>query len=54
MQHTSLEISLRIAKVNCLLEFQAPREQWDRAGSPKERLLACVENAFGNRDVLAR
>src|SRR3981189_2949394 len=37
-----------------LSEFQALREQWDRAGSPKERLQACVENTLGNRDVLAR
>src|SRR6202162_2787942 len=37
-----------------LLEFQALREQWDRKGSPKERLLACIENTFENRDLLAR
>ena len=37
-----------------LLEFQALREEWDRAGSPKERLQACVENTLGNRDMLAR
>jgi AcrR family transcriptional regulator len=37
-----------------LLEFRALREQWDRAGSPKERLQACVENTLQNRDVLAR
>ena len=37
-----------------LLEFRALREQWDRAGSPKERLQACVENTLENRDVLAR
>src|ERR1700722_17878987 len=37
-----------------LLEFRALREQWDRAGPPKERLQACVENTLGNRDVLAR
>src|SRR5258708_8735571 len=37
-----------------LLEFRALREQWDRAGSPKERLQACVENTLYNPDVLAR
>src|ERR1700738_1403546 len=37
-----------------LSEFRALREQWDRAGSPKERLQACVENTLENRDVLAR
>ena len=37
-----------------LLEFRALREQWDRAGSPKERLQACIENTLENRDVLAR
>src|SRR5260221_835456 len=37
-----------------LLEFRALREQWDKTGSPKERLQACVENTLENRDVLAR
>ena len=37
-----------------LSEFRALREQWDRAGSPKERLQACIENTLENRDVLAR
>src|SRR6202051_1431340 len=37
-----------------LLEFRALREQWDKMGSPKERLQAWVENSFRNRDVLAR
>src|SRR5260221_18477 len=37
-----------------VLEFRALREQWDRAGSPKERLQAFVENTLENRDVLAR
>src|SRR5258708_14717769 len=37
-----------------LLEFQALREQWDRAGSPKERRQACGKNTLGNRDMLAR
>ena len=36
-----------------LLEVRALQQQWDRAGSPKERLHACVENTLGNRDVLA-
>src|SRR5260221_6146 len=37
-----------------LSEFRALREQWDRAGSQKERLQACIENTLENRDVLAR
>src|SRR5260221_13095761 len=37
-----------------VLEFRALREQWERAGSPKERLQAFVENTLKNRDVLAR
>jgi AcrR family transcriptional regulator len=37
-----------------LLEFRALREQWDKAGSPKQRLQACVENTLESRDVLAR
>src|ERR1700730_18455235 len=36
------------------LEFQALRDQWDRADSQKERVQACIENTFGNRDMLAR
>src|SRR5258708_8834730 len=37
-----------------LLEFRALREQGDRAGSPKERLQACVDNTLENRGLLAR
>ena len=37
-----------------LLEVRALQEQWDQRGSPKERLLACIENTFENRDLLAR
>ena len=36
-----------------LLEVRALQQKWDQAGSPKERLHACVENTLGNRDVLA-
>src|SRR5213080_2754291 len=37
-----------------LLELRTLQEQWDQRGSPKERLLACIENTFENRDLLAR
>src|SRR5437899_12206063 len=36
-----------------LLEFRALREQWDRAGSPKEGRQACVEKTREKRYVLA-
>jgi TetR/AcrR family transcriptional repressor of nem operon len=37
-----------------LEEFRAARAEWDRSGSPKERLLAFVENIHANREQLAR
>src|ERR1700747_2545037 len=37
-----------------LLELRTLQEQWNQRGSPKERLLACIENTFENRDLLAR
>jgi AcrR family transcriptional regulator len=37
-----------------LLESRVLQQKWHHAGSPKERLYACVENTLGNRDVLAR
>ena len=37
-----------------LLELRTLQEQWDQRDSPKERLLACIENTFENRDLLAR
>jgi TetR/AcrR family transcriptional regulator, transcriptional repressor for nem operon len=37
-----------------LLEFQALRERWEQAGSPKERLEAFVQMTLDNRDMLAR
>ena len=37
-----------------LLEIRALQQKWHQAGSPQERLHACVENTLGNRDVLAR
>lgn len=37
-----------------LLEIRALQQKWQQAGSPKERLHACVENTLGNREVLAR
>src|ERR1700739_4342480 len=37
-----------------LLEFRTLQKQWNQKGSPKERLLACIQNTFENRDLLAR
>src|ERR1700752_3938060 len=37
-----------------LLEFRMLQGQWNPKGSPKEPLLACIENTFENRDLLAR
>src|SRR6202142_238993 len=34
-----------------LLELRTLQERWDQRGSPKERLLACIENTFENRDL---
>src|SRR6266446_5645670 len=37
-----------------LWELRRLQEKWDQRGSPKERLLAFIENTFENRDLLAR
>src|SRR6202171_266360 len=37
-----------------LLELRTLQEQWDQRGSPKERLLACIEDTVASRDLLAR
>src|SRR6267378_5106737 len=37
-----------------LLELRTLQEQWDQRGCPNERLLACIETTFENRDLLAR
>jgi len=37
-----------------LLELRTLPGTVDQRGSPKERLLACIENTFENRDLLAR
>jgi TetR/AcrR family transcriptional repressor of nem operon len=37
-----------------LEEFRAPRAEWDRWSSPKERLLAFVGSIQANREQLAR
>src|SRR6476659_8294761 len=50
---TKDEIGEAIVKQR-LLELRTLQEQWDQRGSPKERLLACIENTFENRDLLAR
>jgi AcrR family transcriptional regulator len=36
-----------------LAQLSAQRQQWDEAGSPKDRLCACVQGVFENRDFLA-
>lgn len=35
------------------LDFEAQREKWDQAGSPKERLQAFVQMTLNNREMLA-
>src|SRR5258706_13998122 len=36
-----------------LLELRTLQEQWDQRGSPKEPLLAGIEQTFNNRDLVA-
>src|SRR5712671_1909046 len=36
-----------------LAELSAQRQQWSEAGSPKDRLCACVQDVFENKDFLA-
>src|ERR1700722_19640067 len=36
-----------------LSELSAQQQRWDEAGSPKERLCACVQAVFENKDFLA-
>ena len=37
-----------------LAEMAAQRRRWDEAGSPKDRLCACVQGVFENKDSLAQ
>jgi AcrR family transcriptional regulator len=37
-----------------LAQLAAKRQSWDEAGSPKDRLCACIEDVFKNRDFLAQ
>ena len=37
-----------------LAELSARRQRWNEAGSPKDRLCACVQDVFENKDFLAR
>jgi AcrR family transcriptional regulator len=37
-----------------LAELSAQRQRWSEAGSPKDRLCACVQDAFENKDCLAQ
>src|SRR5690242_20863855 len=36
-----------------LAELSARRQRWNEAGSPKDRLCACVQDVFENKDFLA-
>src|SRR5258707_14989097 len=36
-----------------LAEMSAQRQHWDEAGSPKDRLCACVQGVLENKDSLA-
>src|SRR6202790_5919325 len=37
-----------------LAQLSAQRERWREAGSPKDRLCACVQGVFENKDCLAQ
>jgi AcrR family transcriptional regulator len=37
-----------------LAKMSAKRQRWDDAGSPKDRLCACVQEVFETRDTLAQ
>src|ERR1700758_227704 len=37
-----------------LAQLSAQRERWNEAGSPKDRLCACVQDVFKNKDFLAQ
>src|SRR3979411_3531631 len=37
-----------------LAQLSAQRQRWNEAGSPKDRLCACVEGVFDNKDFLAQ
>src|SRR5258708_16309288 len=37
-----------------LAQLSAARQRWDEAGSPKDRLCACVQSVFENKDFLAQ
>src|ERR1700680_3469076 len=37
-----------------LAQLSAQRQRWNEAGSPKDRLCACVQDVFENKDFLAQ
>ena len=37
-----------------LAQLAAQRQRWNEAGSPKDRLCACVQQVFENKDFLAQ
>jgi AcrR family transcriptional regulator len=37
-----------------LAQMSAQRERWNEVGSPKDRLCACVQGVFENKDFLAQ
>jgi TetR/AcrR family transcriptional repressor of nem operon len=49
---TKDEIGQAIVELR-LAELSAQRQRWDEAGSPKDRLCACVQSVFENKDFLA-
>src|ERR1700720_3052314 len=36
-----------------LAQLSAQRQRWNEAGSPRDRLCACVQDVFENKDFLA-
>jgi TetR/AcrR family transcriptional repressor of nem operon len=50
---TKDEIGVAVAEQR-LAELAAQRQRWSEAGSPKDRLCACVQAVFENKDCLAR
>jgi len=49
---TKDEIGQAIVELR-LAELSAQRQRWSKAGSPKDRLCACVDGVFENKDFLA-
>src|SRR5260370_33663285 len=50
---TKVEIGEAIVELR-LAKLSAQRQRWNEAGSPKDRLCACVQGVFENKDCLAQ